>query len=448
MDIVKKNMWSIVCGVVALLAVASTYFPLSGKFVELNTKLQSSADEDRKFKTLNGLNPNMPVVDPKTSEPKKLGQFPTERVIEKGRLVVGKVHTEAEKLQQKAMEMNQRQPLVANALIVGREPWMSSFKQDYYAAMDQLRKDLDATTVPTEFEINQKIEQTWKDEWEPMINKVGDVAQNDQQVRQEFEEAKKDIPKRMRYERSLQHVMYVNPEKPGPTPGTTTGMTPSFYYHTGIPPADANALPNAVDVWQAQLGYWIQEDVVRAIIETNKSANAKTVDDAIVKRLIRTAINMEYVTPTGPLAIATAGNPSNIAPANQPGQPQDTATTGPPKSFGYTVTGRVCNPSYDVMHFTVTVDADAQRFQTFINNLTRGKFITILRVNLRGVDRERIQQTSFYYYGRQPVVRMEIKCEAIFFRSWTVDPQHPLMPLNVQKLLRIQQTPTGVAENR
>ena len=89
MDIVKKNMWSIVCGVVAVLAVVSTYYPLTGKFVELGSKLQSSADEDRKFKTLINLNPNMPVIDPKTSEIKPLGMFPTERVIEKGKQVVG-----------------------------------------------------------------------------------------------------------------------------------------------------------------------------------------------------------------------------------------------------------------------------------------------------------------------------------------------------------------------
>ena len=74
MDIVKKNMWSIVCGVVAVL---STYYPLTGLFVELDTKLQSSASEHSKFNSLVNLNPNMPVIDPKTSEVKPLGQFPT-----------------------------------------------------------------------------------------------------------------------------------------------------------------------------------------------------------------------------------------------------------------------------------------------------------------------------------------------------------------------------------
>jgi len=178
--------------------------------------------------------------------------------------------------------------------------------------------------------------------------------------------------------------------------------------------------------------------VVKAIIETNKGA--KSVDEAIVKRLIRTDIKKEYLTDTGPVQIGTAINPSNIAPVNPAAPGPADAGAGPRKVFGYSATGRVCNPSYDVMHFTVTIDADAQKFQTFINNLTRSKFITVIRINMRGVDRERIQQTSYYYYGKQPVVRMEIKAETIFFRSWTADPQHPLMPVNVQKLLKIPQT--------
>jgi len=443
MDTVKKNMWSIVCGVVAVLAVASTYYPLSGKLVELNDKLNGSAAEERKFKQLITLNPNMPVIDPKTSEVKPLGMFPTDRVIEKGRQVVGKVHTESEKLQQKAMEMNKREPLVPNALSTPREPWLSAFKQQYYEGLDQMRKEMDATTVPTEIEIREKIDQVWKDDYEPNISKVGDVAQNEAPLRAQFEERKKELPKEMRWERAKQHVMYVNPEKPGAVQGTSSGMTPSFDYHPGIPTPDSKDLPNVIDIWSAQLGYWIQEDVVKAIIQTNKGA--KSVDEAIVKRLIRTDIKKEYLTDTGPVQIATAMNPGNIVVVvNAAGQtPTDSA--GPRKVFGYSATGRVCNPSYDVMHFTVTIDADAQRFQTFINNLTRSKFITVLRINMRGVDRERIQQTSFYYYSKQPVVRMEIKAETIFFRSWTADPQHPLMPVNVQKLLKIPQTPTGVA---
>src|SRR5882762_92223 len=129
MDIIKKNMWSIVCGVVAILAVVSTFYPLNGKFDELNAKLGGSVADSGKIKQLINLNPNMPVIDPKTSLVNKLDMFPTEKVIERGKQVVDKVHTESEKLQAKALAMNERRPLVANALPKGGQVNLAAFKE-------------------------------------------------------------------------------------------------------------------------------------------------------------------------------------------------------------------------------------------------------------------------------------------------------------------------------
>jgi len=174
-----------------------------------------------------------------------------------------------------------------------------------------------------------------------------------------------------------------------------------------------------------------------------------TVEDAIVKRLNKTEIPKSYITKTGPVAIDQAKNANNLAAQlTAPGAVPDDLNAPPTKTFGFSATGRVCNKDYDVMHFTVQVDADAQRFQTFMTNLTKGKFITILRVDVQGVDRQRIEQNAGYYYGRSPVVRLQLKCETVFFRNLTVNPDHPLMPVNVQKLLKIPQTPGSVAEVR
>src|SRR5205823_14480524 len=190
---------------------------------------------------------------------KQLGMFPTEKVIELGRKVVGKVHTESEKLQKTAMDMNKRDPLAPNALPNGAGRFLADFKDEYYRAMAQLRTDMDGATVPTEQEIQEAIQQEWKENFETLIRKVGDVAENEQQVREEFDKVKIDIPKRLRFQRSMQHKMYVNPEKAGAQPGTTNGISTSFDYHPGIPPVDSRDLPNLIDVWIAQLDYWVQE---------------------------------------------------------------------------------------------------------------------------------------------------------------------------------------------
>ncbi len=467
MDIVKKNMWSIVCGVVALLAVGATFYPLGGKFEELNMKLQTSVEDYNKIKRVNNEKLSLPIVDPKSTEVPPLEQFPTDKVIERGRQVVGKVKVESQKLQTKANEMNKRPPLVINALPAGRGRYLVDFKEEYYRGLDQMKKDMNAASVPSEQEIKDEIERIWKEEYEPRVRKVGDQALNEAEVKAEFEEEKRNIPMRMRRQRSKDFTMYLNPEKQG----TNWGQTSSLDYDPVIPPPDVNKAPDIIDVWSAQLGYWIQEDVVKAIVETNNSAAANlpqgrtassepvaaapnnrtqgnkiSVEDAIIKRLVMTQIKKEYITRTGPLPISSAINPANVAvPAGQLQVEDPTATQGAPKVFAQSATGRVCNPTYDVMHFVVTVDADAQRFETFMTNLTKGKFITILRADIRGVDRERVQQNAHYFYGKNPVVRLTLKCEVLFFRNWTADPQAPLMPVNVQKILKIPQPQPGLA---
>ena len=42
MEIVKKNIFGIVCGVIALLAVVSIFFPMGGMFDQLRTKVAGS----------------------------------------------------------------------------------------------------------------------------------------------------------------------------------------------------------------------------------------------------------------------------------------------------------------------------------------------------------------------------------------------------------------------
>ncbi len=52
MDFVKKNLVSLICGTIALVAIIATFFPLSGYFTELNKKLAQRTTEIAK---INGL---------------------------------------------------------------------------------------------------------------------------------------------------------------------------------------------------------------------------------------------------------------------------------------------------------------------------------------------------------------------------------------------------------
>jgi len=127
---------------------------------------------------------------------------------------------------------------------------------------------------------------------------------------------------------------------------------------------------------------------------------------------------------------------------------------GATKAVNVSMTGRVCNPTFDVMHFKVVVDIDSRFVQSFISNLTNDRFLTVLKVDMKGVDLERAWQRG-YDYGNSPVVTLQVQCEAIFLRDWTVwekDPKNPSatprpgpMPASVQAILGVQKEAPAAA---
>jgi hypothetical protein len=73
---------------------------------------------------------------------------------------------------------------------------------------------------------------------------------------------------------------------------------------------------------------------------------------------------------------------------------------------------------------------DARQCRSFIDNLIKRRFITVLGVDAIGVDREVASRVAGYLYGDDPVVRLVVTCEAVFFRDWTT----PLMPDIIKRL--------------
>ena len=64
MDIVKKNLVSIICGVVALVALVAVFiWPLDGYYTDLKTKTTARAAIYKKVDDLMGKSRSLPVLD-------------------------------------------------------------------------------------------------------------------------------------------------------------------------------------------------------------------------------------------------------------------------------------------------------------------------------------------------------------------------------------------------
>jgi len=442
MDIIKKNVVSISCGVVTLFAIVAVFlWPMPSWFNGLQAKLDASKSDYDAIKGLNHQPFTKPNLDPSKSEPDALGQFPNAPTIQAGIAIVDKLKEQTAAMDKMAVAMNQHRVLVPGALPNNRGTAWGEFKDEYYRKLNDLKRDMNAVTAPTQEEVALEAERLKIEDYDKRIQKVGGTEHNRPEVEADYQAHILRLPDEMRKEQAKLFTVFLSDNK---TMDCCQGIMPPN--ESALYPTDAAA------VWATQLTLWIQEDVVQAIAETNQKIPNATVETAIVKRLVTWNIPKVYITKKGEVALvdAQAGGGRYVRPAYVP-QRLSAAPAAPEgtleeeaapstKVFTASPTGRVCNSLYDVMHFTVVVDADAQKFRDFMAKLTDNRFITILSVDIIGVDRDREQWRGFLY-GPNPVVRLRLNCEAVFLRSWT----KKLMPPAVQKLLGIPDATTATA---
>ncbi len=163
--------------------------------------------------------------------------------------------------------------------------------------------------------------------------------------------------------------------------------------------------PLIEDVWSAQVGYWIQKDVVEAIVAINNEAAAaaeKRKENAWVgimpvKEVISIRLSDGYVPRDG---------------AEVPGDPAGGYEAAIPPGTPETVlTHSGSNDWYEVMQFSVKLIMDQRDIPRLIDRLCKNSFHTPLRVAYRAVAPNRKMVGKIY--GAEPTVNVVIDFETI-----------------------------------
>ena len=217
--------------------------------------------------------------------------------------------------------------------------------------------------------------------------------------------------------------------------------------------AFANTTKQPWQLWEGQLEFWIQQDILRAIQIANEgSAN---VTQSPIKRLIQLRVVPGYVglhsqalampesmtwseSTTGPLASVdtsrAVGTNSGLSQTNTSSQQQPYAApiTGllsdrnvpVPANFYAGPTGRVSNAVYDVRHVRLTLMVSGDRgLPALFSALADVNTMSVLSFQLRDID-EYAELRQGFYYGPEDVVEVELVIETIWFRSW-MEPYYP-----------------------
>ncbi|MBI5865891.1 MAG: hypothetical protein HZB38_15590 [Planctomycetes bacterium] len=179
------------------------------------------------------------------------------------------------------------------------------------------------------------------------------------------------------------------------------------------PLVNMQAAPSPAQMWYAQVGLWIQQDVVSAIAGLNREA-AKAVQDgeayveqSPVKRIIAVRV-LGYIIEAGTIQFPGAG------------AEQHSAAAAPTPSF----TAARSNDLFDVVRFETTLVVDQRELLKVIDALTKANFNKLLSIEYTAVDRKIDETQLGYYYGTAPCIQVRMEFETYMARD-SFDPMKP-----------------------
>src|SRR5688500_5047803 len=116
MEIVKKNIISIIAGVVALAAIAVAFTMLTSRAEELKTDLAARQQAYSQLEQLLKKDRTLPTISLEKAEAEKLTKFPSQKIIDQGDALIKGVETASKAMVVAAVEMNKHLPLEPGAL--------------------------------------------------------------------------------------------------------------------------------------------------------------------------------------------------------------------------------------------------------------------------------------------------------------------------------------------
>ena len=419
MEILRKYWLSFTFGAIALIAVIAIFWPLGGKFDELQANLDKRKSLYQSLESLRSKPRQLPVVNVEDPTRQTLDQFPSQQIIDRGSKLIESVRAESVEMLNAAVELNRHKLLVEGALPQPRNTEHYAFRTQYREFMNKTLpfEILQAAIPPAQADVERAAKELWTNKYEKQIVVVNGQPTNVNEVTQQWQLEVAALPEKLRLDAAEKHKIYTTPN--------------AFELNTNIPDAGQ---PEPFHIWFAQVGLWVQEDIVDALNAAN--AGATSVLDAPVKRLVKIDLIDQ---PGASLFVAPAqagGAPGEFQP-NGVAAPAAAAAT---KDFSMSPTGRISGGAgglYDVVHFKLELVIDATQLPRVLEEIKRNRLMSIYQIDEIGIVSPESERALGYIYGSSPLIRVLLSGEALLLRNWSV----PMMPLTVKMRMGIPQTP-------
>jgi hypothetical protein len=408
MEIVKKNLFSIIFGVIAILAVAALFWPISGMYDSQAQLLQQRIDVSGRLDSVSNQQRNMPLLSPDQTQAAPLEVFPTQPVIDVGTAATAEVAKQAKAMLDLAKTTNSQQhlPLASSPdeLPKPSEQARFNFANVYGNTVTNYQRWIDivdATAPPTPAEVDAE-----KAKLKEQIDKQRLVydAQNNidptsqQEATDQYTAESAGVQTRMELDSAGKHRVYLL------QPPTFNPLPVNQKIKVGYNPTPE-------DICDAQIVVWVLDDLMNGIARANELYSDLGPDGKPQHDIFHSAVkSIEGVDPPQPVISPNAGDL--------------TAGSGSavPKVTSVSPTGRVCNGLYDTLRYKVRLVVDAAKIPDVIRALEAQQFITVVNVQVNEIIDPAVAASSpqgGMHYGNKPAARVEFDCEELLMRGWT-----------------------------
>lgn len=415
MDIVKKNFVSILCGVVAVICLILVFYPFGGMYKALVAQVEASKQVGDQITNIRHTARNWPTLDSNDANHVALTHFPTPATLDLGSKMTQSWTQEATDFLNHAasFQIGRLVQLVPGSLpgVPGQLSTAYHFG-DAYRDIFNIHYNADGSAAPSlgvlkgemppsDADVTAQTAAKVLQIQNTLPSKVGDRVINQDQVDAAIAQAKIDTGDAMRQRVALNSAIYLDPIQ-------------SFQPEARVAVNTGNA-PSVNDIFIAQVGLWVQQEICRAIAETNQ-ASQRGVLDAPIKRLLSIRVTLPFVALPPPPGQAP-GDPV-VAPGAQVLPAARVAT-----DFVKNPLGQTSNDFYDVIPFTLLIICDADTVPNTLTSLTRNRYMMIRSMDVLSVD-SAVAYAQGFIFGNKPVVQLNLRCQYLMLRKF-LGPQMP-----------------------
>ena len=446
MDIVKKNILSIVCGVIALISVIAIFYPLRGMYAAMTADVAKSKAVGDQLAAVAKTDRTWPTLSDKDTDRVPLKHFPTAATVEVGTKMTESWTHDANQFLEDALrvETQNLQLLVPGSLPgnSGQTAIAYAFQDEYAKTFNLMRGNTGAqggvvpmpsaprhvlntplvgTLPPSEQDIKLQADTKEASIRQEMPRYVDNQLVNGPDVEAAVAKSRAEVGDQLRTQNALHSMVYLDPAQ-------TFQPNPRIV---------GNVAPAPDDIFDAQVGLWLQQEICTAVYETN-AGSKQGVLDAPIKRLVSIRFPQLYNMSSAngaPGAPPAAGAPAATdAPAVPPMPTAKIAV-----DYKVNPLGQVSNDFYDVLPFQLTIVCEADEVPRVLTDLSRRRYIMYRAVDVQSLD-SAIPLIQGFMYGSKPVVQLTLQGQYLMLRKFI----GPYMPPDVVRgLIAAAAAPQG-----